>query len=367
MKSQNLSALFYVLMSALAIWMPPVNAEVIKAGGPPLPSHGWLPTPWGDPPNGDHNHNHNQAVNIENVLNPSNRMYDGYGSWFDDGSGMKFHWTNSPAGNNDPDFFGHGYIRPDKPINYQYGPTFNDYAPTGAFGIINSAFDLWESEINGTQGFRNPLTKIGFAWDFAQPGDAAQIVIDWLPQSPGEAFVDLDDDGRWDIGESFTDSDSDSLYDSDTAAPAWVTPAAFPTLNFVDGWFTDGVWNATNFYLGGEELAGVEYDLLSTSIHELGHLLGLDDLYNLYDGAADPFNAFPGSVMGTNWTGGKDSTGTGEGVWDPYKRNIDLGSIQGGIDLYSIPIPEPQSLALLLLGMGLMMLSRSNRTDMHCR
>lgn len=349
----------FILTAALLALAQPVQASILKLGGPPLPEHGWTPTPWGDPPNDSHNHNHNENVNLENVLDPSNLMYDGYGSWFDDGSGMQFHWTNNPAGRNDPDYFGHGYIPPDQPVLYQYGGTFLDYSPVGAIVTINSTFDLWEAEINGTQGYRNPATHIGFAWDWASAGQTPHITIDWKPQSPGEPFVDTNLNGRWDPGEVFTDQDGDGKFDSSTEAPAWVSPAAFPTLTFVDGWYTDGVWHPTNFYIGPDTPDGVEFDLLSISIHELGHLLGLDDLYNLYSGTADPYDAFPGSVMGTNWTLGKNSAGVGMGDWNPYKRTLDIGSIQGGIDLYSIA--EPGAFEMLALGLAALVAARRCR------
>lgn len=305
----------------------------IRYGGPALPQHGWTPAPWGDPANDGHNHNHNENVNLENVFDPTNGMFDAYASWFDDGTGMKFHPEGGDPGQNDPDYLGHGYIPADNPVLYQYAGNFLEYAPGAALGIVNGAFDFWESEINGTRGYRNPSAMIGFSWGRAPLGQSYNVSIQWYPQwnTGSEYYEDDNKNGRWDAGEYFRDADSDNLYDSVDKGRAWVTPAAAPILYFVEGWYEDGVWMP---YFADFDATGVS-DFAATVIHEAGHLVGLDDLYDLP-------GQYPNSTMGLLHVN-PDVT---------KSRTIDIGSLQGGIDLYSIPVPEPSTLLLLGLGIG---------------
>lgn len=344
------------LCGILAILIPLVlvMSTPAYAGGLVMPPHGWDPTGWPDPASDHHNHNHNDKVNIENIFDPTNHMYDAYGSWFNDGTGFKFHWTYNPPGTNDPDYIGHGFVPSPISILWKYDPTFLDQAPAPAKGLLGSAFQMWQDEILGTRGYRNPKCMIGFSWREGSYAEMRDINVRWLRrgQAPGEPFTDQPDgkgsyNGWWDPGEPFTDQPdennvSNGLYDSYTQAPAWVTPADSPTLTFVEGYYKESNWVATNYYFGNDTPPGMPdntFDFFTTSLHELGHSIGLDDLYNLDSG----YSGFPASIMGTAWT---------NGVRNPYKRQIDLGSLQGAIDLYSIPIPEPVTVAAVLVALG---------------
>lgn len=292
-------------------------------------------------------HNYNQpGVVMDDVLSPTNRMYDGWGSWYDDGTGMKFHGTAITAGNNHPtDPPGHGFINPSGPILYQYESSFFNNAPAGAKDIIENAFDMWEQEVSGTVGVvRNPYATLGFGWAPADVGDAFQIEIDWQHQAGTAA--------GWVDG-----------YPNNASF-------AIPTLHltFVDEYWSNaaGGWVATNFDFDTGMVPPDPgplgdwphpYDFFSTALHELGHLAGLDDLYNL-DGTYGGYEpkAFPGSTMGTPCVFGQNAAhacvadpANLVNAYNPYHRLIDLGSIQGVIDLYTVPEPASLGLAMLAL------------------
>ena len=291
------------------------------------------------------------GVEMDNVLTPNNLMYDGWGSWYNDGAGLMFHGTNTLAGQDHPtNPPGHGYIAPGQSILYQYDQSFLNNAPSAALGIINGAFSLWDSQVNGTAGIRNPEATLGFDWARAPLGEPFQIEIDWEHQAG--------------------------------TAAAWVAgypnQASFsiPTLRltFVDQYWSTGLgsWVDTNFDLdmttippdpGPSGQWPHPYDLFTTALHELGHLAGLDDLYNLvgtYDG--NPLLGFPDSTMGTLCQFGKNSDGScihdaanmANSLY-PYRRSVDSGSLQGVLDLYTVP--EPGSVWLTLFALFLMMAS----------
>lgn len=287
--------------------------------------------------------NYNEPlVNMQNVLDPSNHMYDAYGSWYDDGTGMKFHGTNTPPGQAHPtNPPGHGYIPSGSPLLYQYDTSFLDNAPSAALGIVNDAFSLWDSAVNGTQGTRSDDVNLGFDWRRAAIGETPQIIISWQDAAPASCGS---------VACVFSPN-----------SPNYATP----TLTLI--FYTKVGSTLSNFDLDlgtippdpGPGLPSKwphQYDLLSTALHELGHVAGLDDLYNLYGnyGGFTPMG-FPGSTMGTSCRFGKDASGNCISdpnnllnAWNPYNRTINLGSLQGVIDLYSVP--EPSMFLLLLIG-----------------
>ena len=300
--------------------------------------------------------NYNEpSVNMQNVLDPSNHMYDAYGSWYDDGTGMKFHGTNVPSGNPHPtNPPGHGFIPPESPILYQYDASFLAAAPAPALGIINDAFGLWDGAVNGTQGIRGEDTTLGFDWRRAAIGETPQIIISWQ------------DDGAADCGS--------------VACVFFPNSPSFATSSLHLVFYNRLGSTLSNFDLdlstvapdpgpGAASLWPHTYDLLSTALHELGHLAGLDDLYNLYGTYAGGYKpqGFPGSTMGTPCRFGEDSIGNCRpdpfnllNAWNPYNRTVDLGSLQGAIDLYTVP--EPSTLIFVVFGLvGLAIGRRTTR------
>jgi hypothetical protein len=118
-----------------------------------------------------------------------------------------------------------------------------------------------------------------------------------------------------------------------------VIPAAKPVMEFFGASYTDGVRTELSWFFGGNAagapLPGAgQRDFYTVVLHEVGHLVGLDDLYNLGIEAG-----FPNSIMGLGAAG--------------VMRDPDLGSIQGGVDLYTISVPTPGAVMLGAMGLGM--------------
>ena len=121
---------------------------------------------------------------MDNVLTPDNHDYDAWGSWWDDGSGYRFHGTQIQAGRDHPDSpAGHGYIKPGTTLLYGYDISFVTNAPFRAIAVVDEAFALWNATINGTDGVRNDEALLGFNWRRARPDEKLQIEISWRPQA----------------------------------------------------------------------------------------------------------------------------------------------------------------------------------------
>ncbi len=295
--------------------------------------------------------NYNQpGLPMDNVLAPDNHAYDAWGSWWDDGSGYRFHGTQVQAGRDHPNSpAGHGYIAPGTTLKYGYDKAFVTKAPFRAVAIVDEAFKLWNTAINGTDGERNDEALLGFNWRRARPDETLQIEITWRDRAD--------------------ERECRTMAACVTGYPP-LDSFSVPKLQLVfnDSYWSSsaGNWVPSNFDLDITQVppnpgAGGRwdhpYDLLSTALHELGHLAGLDDLYNLYEDY-DGYHpkGFPGSIMGTSCMYGKD--GFGACLHDPmgytndtnpYRRFVDLDSLQGVLDLYSIAIPEPGSFVLVLV------------------
>ncbi len=282
--------------------------------------------------------NFNQpGVDMTNIKNQRPYQYDAYGSWWDDGTGMKFYYSSASAGENHLDNRpGHGFIPETEPLLYHFDQSFLSKASYSATLRVMEAFDLWELEINGTFGTRKPGLSLGFSWDWVPSTSPAQINISWAERGAYPAWV-VPHTGGGDTSQldlTFVSNYCQKKINSDGTCP-------------------DAAWVATNFYDGTDtpvfDSSGnkIVYDMFSTAIHELGHLIGLDDLYSIYD---FEFNGFPGYVMGTPYASGVDMNGRpfDENTWNPYYgRVIDFGSLQGAIDLYTVEVP-PTFLTLLL-------------------
>ncbi|MBL8312772.1 MAG: hypothetical protein JNK55_03400 [Rubrivivax sp.] len=298
--------------------------------------------------------NYNQpGLAMDNVLTPDNHDYDAWGSWWDDGSGYRFHGTQIQAGRDHPDSpAGHGYIKPGTTLLYGYDISFVTNAPFRAIAVVDEAFALWNATINGTDGVRNDEALLGFNWRRARPDEKLQIEISWRPQADERECRTM---AACVAGYPPLDSFSVPKLQLVFNETYW-NPKAHAGA---------GAWVNSNFDVDTAQVppspgAGGQwdhpFDLLSTALHELGHVAGLDDLYNLYEDY-DGYHpkGFPGSIMGTSCTFGKDGFGTclhdPMGLVhdaNPYRRFVDLGSLQGVLDLYSIAIPEPGTFVLVL-------------------
>lgn len=307
------------------------------AAAAPLPGTQWF--------------NYNQPdVPMDNVLAPDNHAYDAWGSWWDDGTGYRFHGTQILAGRDHPNGpAGHGFIKPGTALRYGYDESFVKNAPFRAIAVVDEAFGLWNTTVNGSDGERNDEALLGFNWRRARPDETLQIEISWRP--------------RADERECRTMAACVTGY---PPMDSFSVPRLQLVFNETYWSASAGDWVKSNFDIDMSQVPpnpgaggqwGHPFDLFSTALHELGHLAGLDDLYNLYEdyGGYHP-KAFPGSIMGTSCAFGKDGFGAclhdPMGVvhdLNPYRRFIDTDSLQGVLDLYAIAIAEPGTLALVIV------------------
>jgi hypothetical protein len=334
-----LLTLVFYQSNAIAIpFVSPAITEIPHP--PPIPGEDWI-----DNDSTSHNHNTYIQWNMENIRKQSPMLYDAMASWYiPQGSNiMSYHFTDTSSGLDHADavHFGHGFIPSYRPVLYQYSDAFLNDAPFAALADINATFLEWSTGINtDSRPFRKPSTFVGFQWLRAPLGEASDIDIWWNYDPPnqwltlGDIYQDINTNNRYDVGIDIitVDNDGDGRLDS-PQNPAWVEKATNPTMRFFGGYWVDDIYTPIDWFFGGMGDPGAgQRDFYTVALHEVGHLVGLDDLYNLTD-----LGEFPNSLMGIGSAG--------------IMRDIDFGSIQGGVDLYSIPIPEPST--LLLLGSGL--------------
>lgn len=330
---------FRVVLASKALAIPAililaqsrVTADQTEPDHPP-PAAG----EWQDTNSRSHNHNTNIEWNMENIYQQPIWLYDAYGSWYiPEGSDtMSFHFSKVLSGQDHGDGvnFGHGYIPSSRPVVYQFGASFLDNSPTAALADVNAGFSLWDTAINtDSRPYRKPETYLGFDWRRATLGETADIAVNWWYQdwrsAKSDQFTDKNDNGRYDAGvDTITvDHDGDGEFDTERNF-AWVLPRAQPVVEFFQGYWVDDIFYDNDWFFGGTDTPGEgQRDFLTTVLHECGHLVGLDDLYNLEEG-----DGFEDSLMGYGALG--------------VMRTIDSGSVQGGVDLYTISIPEPSSL-----------------------
>ena len=310
---------------------------------PPIAGEEWI-----DTNSSSHNHNTYIQWNMENINAQNPKLYDAYGSWWiPEAQGptepMTFHYSLTPAGQDHGDgvHFGHGFIPNSRPVLYQYSTSFLDNAPGGALADVDASFAEWDDRINNDpQPFRKPGYILGFDWARAPLGQAFDLTVNWkhFPDYVGsDKFTDTNNNGWYDAGEPITvDYDADGKFDTATSG-AWVIPAAKPIMEFFDASYTDGVRTDRNWFFGGHAAGATnpgagQRDFYTVVLHETGHLVGLDDLYNLPGG-------FPNSIMGLGAVG--------------VMRDPEFGSIQGGVDLYTISVPVPGAVLLGAMGLGM--------------
>jgi hypothetical protein len=277
------------------------------------------------------NHQHNSNLDIRGA----NGSYDGYAVWDSERllDGKRDMWRypqgtgNAPILGVEDRVFGHGYIADDfiSAIEYAFvGDGWTDQNKT----IVNSAFQLWESEAktrpNGSvvgQGgalIRRPGTQVGINFDEDNLFTDANFEIRWA--NIGEADLAA----QWFPDDSTADPDPFDL------ELVFNTNTLFNNAGSTTDWLSDPEAN--------------EWDFYSVALHEVGHVLGLHG-YDAGDGS---------NLMGH----GGSSFKTGD-----KHRFIDTSDLQGAIDLYSIPVPEPSSILGLFAigGLGLTQLRKKRQ------
>ena len=185
--------------------------------------------------------------------------------------------------------FGHGFIN-DR-VLYWFNPGFAGNANFQA--RVNDVFTEWETLVAAAENRADRVLGFNFTQHPGATAPAAEPFVE-------VRFTDLADTttGQWDF--------VNRRLEFNTTDFAWYTGAAAPG-------------------------AG-DRDFVTTARHEIGHVIGLDHTFN---GAKTVGN----SIMGSG------SAGLGVRV------EIDAGSIQGALALYTQSVPEPS--AFLLLGSGL--------------
>ncbi len=335
----------------------------------PKPAEEWI-----DTDSTSHNHNTYIQFNMENIRKQPIKQYDAYGSWYflenQSPGAMDFHYSPPVDANNDgeitgeelitagkdhPDaiHFGHGFIPSVRPIIYEYVNV-----PSNQIDVIDQAFQEWNTQINTNPSvFRKPGTVVGFNWKQKSNEMFSDIKVFWenLTTDEGEAgafFNPATKEIKFDSepelfnkSEYWFDNNGNSMFD--------------PMVDtFVDN-NSNGMFDANiDLKLGWHlPVAGqvdiYNYDLYTTALHEIAHAVGLDDLYNLID-----LGRFPDSLMGSGgweyWLQDYIITGMPAPIGPRQlpMRRIDVGSIQGGVDLYTIPVPGPTPLMGLAIAFG---------------
>lgn len=285
---------------------------------------------WIDTDSTSHNHNTYIQWNMENIRKQPIPQYDAYGSWYfletEAPASMDFYSTSVRSGkdHNNAIHFGHGYIPSiRRPLEYYY-----DSVPANNLDVIDMAFERWENEINhNTYVFRKPETYVGFAWDQTTNSTVWDILITWenmvgfdgiaqwnlgthtvqfdsTPQMSGtEYWVDINSNNTIDLGiDTLFDTDGDNIWDGSEPYTDSNGNGQWDAGEPFEDWDGNGVYTGNDILINlswqiaaSGQVDVYELDLFTTALHELGHVVGLDELYNLNKAGED---RYPNSLMG---------------------------------------------------------------------
>jgi len=237
-------------------------------------------------------HNHRSAHNFYGATGstPSGNTYDAYAVW-DNRDRREDDAGTFDLGHGLIDEVGYGgtQIR----VRYKFSADPNEQPPGTVEEqddfrvLVHFAFSKWE----GLSAGGNLVTLLGFT--FVNPADPAEIVVKW---------TDCDDLGTCGVKPGPPNITFDKITDA-TGAPGrggwslWINPASVPSN---------------------------EYHFLSTALHEVGHVVGLDEQNDTDD------VMIASRVVGCPQNTANPGTG-------PCFSDLDNDSREGALDLYSIP------------------------------
>jgi hypothetical protein len=311
-------------LAAISFWLAgtALRADVINS---PPHSHAHSPVvTWDDghTPIESHFHQHRTNHPVDGTGAADHGAvahYEAFGTWQNDGT---FHWfltggTSSNARSFVHEEWGHGHM--DNAVPYRVVPAVAGGGITaaaaaawnaGAAARVGDAFAAW-MDVGNASGPAN--------WPNDDNDHVAGTGVAWH-SSVNFRAVDRGETIRVILGDpstgSFCDGDSIGCWD-----PGTLTVIFSQTTDWYYGTSTDPT------------VAPMQFDFLSTAVHEVGHVVGLLHFGTFASGAI---------MTAESQTDREGDRG--------ILRDIDASATHGVRDMYAIAVPEPTTFAMLSIG-----------------